>query len=133
MNTNIIKKIGTSIITGIILSVPIITSADGIVPCGGGGAEPTCDFNQLMIMVNRIIHFLFYDVAIPLTTIIFMYVGARLVLYQDKMGEWKKAKEAFANIGIGFGMMVGAFVLIKFILSQVLDTSNGFSVDFLLK
>ncbi|MBI3634174.1 MAG: hypothetical protein HY228_00970 [Candidatus Yonathbacteria bacterium] len=120
-------KIATTIFAGLIISMPILASAKGLVPCDG----PNCDFNQLMIMVNRIIRFLFIDVAIPLTTISFMYIGGRLVLYQDKAGEWKKAKDAFENIGIGFGIMVGAFVLIKFVLSQFLAT--GFSVNFLLK
>lgn len=115
---------------GFILLLPIIASAAGLVPCGGDG-EPLCDFNQLMTMVNKIIHFLFYDVAIPLTAISFMYIGGRLVLYQDKAGEWKKAKDAFENIGMGFGIMIGAFVLIKFVLSQFLAT--GFSIDFLIK
>lgn len=124
------KKIGISILAGIIIGMPILVSAAGLVPCGGVG-EKDCDFNQLMVMVNDIIKFLFKDVALPLTAISLMYIGGRLVLYQDKAGEWKKATEAFADIGIGFGIMVGAFVLIKFVLSQFLAT--GFSVDFLLK
>lgn len=125
-----IKKIATTVLAGIIIGIPILASAAGLVPCGGE-SEPSCDFNQLMKMINTIIHFLFYDVAIPLTTISFMYIGGRLIIHQDKQGEWKKAKDAFEDMGIGFGIMVGAFVLIKFVLSQFLAT--GFSVDFLIK
>lgn len=122
-----IKKIATTILAGIIIGMPILVSAAGLVPCDG----TDCDFNKLMTMVNNIIHFLFYDVAIPLMTLSFVFVGGRLIIYPDKTGEWNKAKDAFQNIGIGLGMMVGAFVLIKFVLSQFL--ANGFSVDFLLK
>lgn len=125
-----IRKISSFIFAGIIIGIPILASAAGLVPCEGTPASP-CEFNQLMKMVNDIIKFLFKDIALPLTAISLMYIGGRLVIYQDKAGEWKKATEAFADIGIGFGIMVGAFVLIKFVLSQFLAT--GFSVDFLIK
>lgn len=124
-----IKKIATTILAGLIIGMPILASAAGLVPCEGTPESP-CNFNQLMTMVNKIIRFLFIDVALPLTAISFMYIGGRLVLYQDKQGEWKKAKDAFEDIGVGFGIMIGAFVLIKFVLSQFLAT--GFSVDFLI-
>ncbi len=130
MKKHHIKKIKAVMFAGLIIGIPILASAAGLVLCGGEG-EPLCDFNQLMAMVNRIIRFLFIDVAVPLTAISLMYIGGRLVLYQDKTGEWSKAKTAFGDIGIGFGIMVGAFVLIKFVLSQFLAT--GFSIDFLLK
>ncbi len=112
------------------MGLPFAVGAAGLVPCGGGGGEPVCDFNQLMVMANNIIRFLMYSVAVPLAALGFMVVGARLVFNQNKEAAWTTAKESFGDIGRGFFIILGAFLLIKFVLSQFLAT--GFSVDFLL-
>ena len=128
MNMNT-QKFAATVIAGIIFSIPLFVYSAGLVPCGGPN-EPACDFNQLIVMVNTIIHFLMYIVAVPLAARGFMWVGGNLILSQDKASAWSTAKERFWDIGKGFAIMIGAFLLIKFILSQFL--ADGFSVNFIL-
>lgn len=91
-----------------------------------------CKFDDIIRLANVIINFLIYKVSIPLAALGFMYAGARMVIYPNKENEWKEAKTMMENIGYGFAIMLGSFVLIKFILYQFLDTEAGFTL-FLLQ
>jgi hypothetical protein len=139
------QKFSATVLAGIVLTIPFMVSAassSGLVPCGGApgdtynsptGPQPSnhdCGFNDLSIMANTIIHFLMYDVAVPLAALGFMYVGGNLILNQDKPHAWITGKERFWDIGKGFAIMIGAFLLIKLILAQFL--ADGFSASFLL-
>lgn len=131
------QKFGAMLVTGFIFSIPLFVSAAGLVPCGDSAsvvngvqipAQPPCDFNFLIKMANNIIHFLIYDVFVPLSALMIMYAGGRLALMPNKEEERNKAKEIFKNIGIGIAIMIGAFVLIKFVLYQFLNTDAGFTL-----
>lgn len=138
-------KIGFNVFIAIVLVFPLMVSSAGLVPCGGPAgdmytdnqgnmqdASHPCGFDDIIIMANTIIHFIMYDVIVPLIAIAFMYVGGRLVLFTEKESEWSKAKESFKNIGIGIFIVLGSFLLIKFILFQFLNTDAGFTL-FLLQ
>lgn len=114
-----------------ITATPFVTFGAGLVPCGGGGGEPICDFDQLIVMTNNIIGFLLFKVAIPLAALGFMYAGAMLVLSPNKDSAWTDAKESFWNIGKGFLLIFGSFLLVKLILFEFLNTDAGFT-SFLL-
>lgn len=122
------KKIASLILAGAVLAVPMIALGGGTILgkyiCSG----TDCEFNNLIDLANTIISFLIYDVAVPLAALGFMYAGARMVLYQNKEKEWTAAKEMMTNIGYGFAIMLGSFVLIKFVLYQFLDSEAGFTL-----
>lgn len=126
MNTTL-RKIGGAVLAGGILAVPLVSiGASDLIVCDG----PKCGFYDLIKLANAIVRFLFIDVAIPLVALGIMYAGARLIIFQNKEKEKTAAKEMLTNIGYGFALMLGTFVLIKFVLSQVL--SVGFTT-FLLE
>lgn len=134
------KKNFATILSFAFLVLPMIVygAGLGLIPCGetpfvlnsdpATTATHACEFNDLFRIANTIIHFLMIDVAVPLAALGFMYVGGRLVVLQNKESEWEKAKEGFADIGKGFAIMLGAYVLIKTILFAFLDTSGGFTL-----
>lgn len=124
---NTLRKIGGAILAGGILALPLVSiGASDLIVCGG----LNCGFYDLIKLANAIVKFLFYDIAIPLVALGIMYAGARLIIFQNKEKEKTAAKEMLTNIGYGFALMLGTFVLIKFVLSQVL--SEGFTT-FLLE
>lgn len=94
------------------LVLPFIAFAKVGIPCEG----PDCGFDDLIILANNIIKFLMFSVAVPLAAIGFMWTGGRLIVMQSKESEWEKAKTGFADIAIGFGIMLGSYVLIKTLL-----------------
>lgn len=119
-------KLSTSLAT-LLIFLPLFVSAAGLVPCGGGGVEPACDFNQLMIMVNNIISFLLFNIAIPLAALGFMISGALLVFNQNKSGALSEAKGRMWDILVGFFWILSGFLLVKVILYSFLNTEAGFT------
>lgn len=116
-----------------LFAFPVVASAAGLVPCGGGGTEPECDFEQLILMVNGLIKFVLFTLAVPIAALAFMWAGASLVLQQDKQHAWTEAKERFQNIAIGFAIIMAAFIGIKFILYTFLETEQYDFVRFLIQ
>ncbi|MBI5078192.1 MAG: hypothetical protein HZB11_02400 [Candidatus Yonathbacteria bacterium] len=122
------KKIITSFLSLSVIVLPVVAVAQVGIPCNG----PDCTFDSFIMLINNVVKFLIFSVAVPLAAIGFVFAGAKLVLNQDKEGAWSAAKESFWNIGIGFLIMLGSFVLIKLILYQFLNTAEGFTL-FLLQ
>ncbi len=119
-----------SLLLILIVVSPSLVAAQGLVPCGNPG-QKECEFNDLMIMLNSIIQFLMYQVAVPLAALAFMYSGAKIVINQNKDEAWTSAKENFANVFKGFGIILVAFILVKFILYTFLNTEYYNFVQFL--
>lgn len=122
------KKIITSSLALVVFVLPVVAFAQVGIPCNG----PDCTFDSFMMLINNVIKFIVFSVAVPLAAIGFMFVGANLILNLDKEGARSDAKERFKLIGIGFFWILASFVLIKFILYQFLNTEQGFTL-FLLQ
>lgn len=128
------KKTFPSILAFTIFTIPLVVSAQLGIPCGSDTppADHPCGFNDLLILVNNIIDFIIYYIAVPLAALGFMAVGARLVLMPNKEGEWTHAKGVFWDIGMGFGIILGAYVLIKMVLFAFLSEEQINFMRFIL-
>ena len=144
-NTILNQKIGVAVLSLAIFIVPTVVFGASLIPCGqrtgsapitvGGASYQTtneCGFNDLIILANIIIKFLMIDVAVPLAALGFMWVGGNLIVNQNKEGAWTAAKESFGNIGMGFCIMLGAFVLLKLVLFTFLSTEQINFMKFML-
>jgi len=141
-NTNYSKTVAT-VLSFTVLVLPVIVYGAGLIPCGfdtdGDGTvkntatlKEECEFSDLTKLANTIISFLMYDVAVPLAALGIMWAGGKLVMSQNKEGAWTEAKESFGNIGMGFLIMLGAFVLLKLVLFTFLSTEQIAFMDFML-
>jgi len=111
------KKIIIFLFMFFMLALPAISVAAGLVPCGGANESP-CNFNQLMALINKVIHFILYDMVIPIAAIMFAYAGFLLVTAGgEAAGARTKAKSIFTNTVIGLVLAVAAFLIIRTILS----------------
>lgn len=139
------QKFGAMVLSFALLILPTVVYGAGLVPCGDAppgvdivvrginvNTGHQCAFNDIIILANNIIHFLMYSVAVPLAALGFMYAGARLVLFQNKEGEWTEAKGRFGDIALGFGIILGAYVLIKLVLAAFLTCSQINFMRFIL-
>lgn len=104
------------VIVFLLLVAPALSLADGLVPCDN--TKTTCDFNQLMNMVNTVIKFVLYDMVIPIAAIMFAYAGFLMVTAGGEAAHARtKAKDIFTNAVIGLIFAVAAFLIIRTILS----------------
>lgn len=112
-----------------IFIIPLVSSAEVGMPCEG----PDCTFDDIIILINNIVKFLVFSVAVPLAAIGFMFMGAKLVLMQNKEAEMTKAKEGLWNIVIGFGIMLASYVVIKTALFAFLSDEQKTFMGFLFQ
>ena len=108
----------------LILITPALSFAwklgDPIVPCDNSTSATTCDFTQLMNLVNNIIDFILYGMAIPIAAIMFAYAGFKLVTAGGEISSARtKAKSIFLNTVIGLVLAAGAWLIIKTILTTL--------------
>ena len=102
----------------LMLIMPVMSlaaDATPLVPCDN--TKIPCDFNQLMNLVNTVIHFILFDLVIPIAAIMFAYAGFLLVTAGGEAASARtKAKSVFTNAVIGLIVAVAAWLIIRTIL-----------------
>lgn len=122
-----IKKISVMMFTGLVITAPFLVTAQIGIPCSG----TDCGFDDLIILANNIVNFIVFSVTVPLIAIAFMVVGANLVLNQDKESARSSAKQQFESIAKGVGIILVAFLLVKFVMYQFISADYKDFLDFI--
>ncbi|KKS99985.1 MAG: hypothetical protein UW07_C0008G0017 [Candidatus Nomurabacteria bacterium GW2011_GWF2_43_8] len=86
----------------------------GLVPCMDG---KDCDFGKLMLLIDNVIKFILFKMAIPIAAIMFAYAGFELVTSGGSTEKRGIAKKVFTNTALGLIIAVAAWLIIKTILS----------------
>ncbi len=143
MKNNLFKKVVVSLalvlcVYGVFASTVLAASstadpsAGGLVTCGrtGSGSSQqqatSCNFTALVSMVNTIIQYLIY-IALPLAAISFAYAGWLYMSAGENSSQVSKAKTIFIDVGIGFILVLSAWLVFKLIETTFLNTGNGYS------
>ena len=113
----------------LMLIMPSVSLAAGLVPCNNNNTAVTnsdgsvtqpipCDFNALMALINTIVKFILFDMAIPIAAIMFAYAGFLMVTAGgEAAGARTKAKSIFTNAVFGLVLAVAAWLIVNTILS----------------
>jgi hypothetical protein len=103
-----------------LLVVPILSFAADtpLVPCGTSAHPAPCGFNDLMTLVNTVIHFILFDMVVPIAAIMCAYAGFLMVTAGgDSAGARKKAKDIFFKAIVGLIIAIAAWLIISTILA----------------
>jgi hypothetical protein len=93
------------------------------IPCDG--VKVQCDFPALVKLVERVINFILYALAIPIAAIMFTYAGFKLVASGGSSEARTSARKIFTNAVIGLVMVAAAWLIIKTLLVIVGFKSIG--------
>lgn len=96
-------------------------SAQGLVPCSGGSE---CDFNQVYELVNNILNFVVFALAVPLATIAIVMAGVWLVIYPGNEGKRKEAIHMMTTAVIGLFLVLAGYLIIKAIVFGLAGDNN---------
>ena len=88
----------------------------GLVPCDGSRENP-CDFNAFMALINKVIRFILFALAIPIAAIMFAYAGFLMVTSGGSTEARGKAKKIFTNAAYGLVIAATAWLIVRTILS----------------
>ena len=110
------KKASTFTILFLVF-VPLLASAQGLVPCGGAGNP--CNLCHLFELFSNIVTFLLVTVVPPIATLVLVWGG---VLFYTAMGDSNKitkAKGLLTSVLIGLVIIYGAHLFVSMILSAL--------------
>jgi hypothetical protein len=98
----------------------------GLVTCGTGTAGPSdCTWPKLVEMFNKVTKFIFIDLMIPLAVIAIVYAGIQILLKKSQPADLIKEKGALRNVAIGIFMALGAYAIVKSILTMLGGSNSG--------
>lgn len=81
-------------------------------------ADP-CNFNALMVLINRVIDFALFYLATPLAAVIFAYAGFLLITSGGSQEKMTKAKHILGNVLIGYVIALAAWLIVNTILNTL--------------
>lgn len=98
------------ILPGLFFTVAPLFALAQIVPCTND-----CDFNALITLAGNIVHFLLFDLAMPLAAVAFAYAGFLLLTQGGNEANLSKAKTIFWYVLLGLIVAFGAWAIVKFV------------------
>jgi Type IV secretion system pilin len=88
----------------------------GNVTCGRAG-QKTCDYNDLVNLVQNLITFVVTYVIIPVMVLIILRAGIKLVISGDKASAKSEAKESLKKAFIGLFFVLAAWLIVDALIS----------------
>ena len=111
------SKFLISALTLILVFLPVMSFSAGLVPCDNNVGGTACDFAQLMNLVNKVINFIFVNLAVPIAAIMFFYAGFLMITAGGESASSRtKAKGIFLNALMGLAIAAGSWVIIHTLL-----------------
>ncbi len=103
----------------ILVVLPGLVLAEGLVPCGGPG-EPVCQLCYWVDQVNLVVKWLvgIFSVVFSITLIM---AGYKLVTSAGNVSAKSDAKNMITNSFIGFVIILGGWLLVDFIMKSLID------------
>lgn len=102
--------------------VKVDTDNKGLIPCGrdlnaDGTIKNPCEFGHAMILINNVIKFVLFKLAMPIAAIMFAWAGVLMVTAGGSTERVGKARRIFTNVAIGFIIAVIAWLIVRTILA----------------
>lgn len=95
---------------------PIVEDTGAIVEC-----VENCGYRELISLVQRIIDFLIFTIAMPLGAIIFMWAGFKYMTSGGDPGKLKEAKGMFFAVFVGLAIALAAWLVVNTLLNVLLN------------
>jgi cation transport ATPase len=108
----------------ILISIPLVLSAEGLIPCKGTKENP-CTACDLFVLFRNVLNFLLFTIVPLLAAIIIAWGAFRALLgmAQGKVEEWKKGKDVLIAVIIGLVIIYSAWLLVGLFLTTIGVTS----------
>ena len=111
------------IIIAVLLVLPVLAFAQGLVPCSGNSGDE-CQFCSLADLITNVIDWLILILTI-ITGIVFVVAGLRLVTSTGNVAEKEAAKRLITNTFIGFVIVLACWIAVDTIMKVLLSGGAG--------
>lgn len=93
---------------------------NGLVPC-----KDTCDFNDILQLVNNLITFLITTLFIPIVILLFVYAGYKYITAQGNPSKVADLKKMVWHIVVGMLLVLCSWLIVKTIISILSNDTDG--------
>lgn len=100
------------------LFLPLITLAQGIVPCGGT-AQPECEFCHIFVLIQNIIDFVLIYLVLPIATLLLVIGGVMFLLYGENPQQAEQAKSLLTAVIIGLVIIFSAWLVVGLFFTAI--------------
>lgn len=102
-------------------------SCGTIVPCGCDtnndgkvSGDEQCGFNDLITGIQNVLDWLMM-ISVPVAALMFAYAGWLYITARGDKNKIQTAHKVFVNVGVGFALVLGAWVIVYTIADVVLE------------
>lgn len=99
----------------LVLLVPFFALAEGLVPC-----DTDCGFNDFILLIQNVINFLMFDIAAPLSAVVFAWAGIMMFTAGGSPERIKQANETFKWVLIGIIVALSGWLIVSAIMGALL-------------
>lgn len=93
---------------------------NGLVPC-----KNTCDFNDVLQLVNNLIVFLIKELFIPIIILLFMYAGYQYITANGNPAKVANLKKMVGHIVLGMLLVLCSWLIVKTLISILSSDTDG--------
>lgn len=88
---------------------------NGLITCDESPGNE-CNFEKLLLAVNKIIRFIVFVIGIPIVTLVFAYAGFLMVTSGGNPSKKDEAKSLIGNAVVGLIVLLGAWIIVRTVL-----------------
>ena len=96
----------------LVLFIPVITKAAGLVPCGGPEPEKPCTACDLLVLLQNVLHFAL-TMAFLIVVIFAIYGGFRWILSGGNEENIKAGQKTLSSALIGLVIILCAWLIVN--------------------
>jgi len=97
--------------------LPLVAFAqDPLVPCGGQG-QPSCTFDHLIVLINNIIQFALFYVAIPIAVAVIVWAGILIMTSAGNESKISQGRQMITGVMTGLLIAFTAWLIVETIVN----------------
>ena len=112
------KKIFLTSFSILIILLPSLAQAAGLVPCGIDPNDP-CEFCDFFVMINNIIRFVMFNLVPPIAVLMLVVGGVMFFLGGAKPSMLIQAKGVITSVVIGLLIIFCAWVIVNTVIQKI--------------
>ena len=101
-------------------SIPLISIADGIIPCSG----KDCNFSNMMALVNTGLTW-FIDASVVVAAVTFIIAGAKILMNPGNDTALSEAKKMFTKTVVGLLIVLLAWAIIHTVITALVNPETN--------
>ena len=110
-------------VTLLTTAIPFDASAAGLIPCGGGSPEPPCQPCHIFSLIQKILNFIWQDLALPIAILMFAYGGFLMIIPgvggEKSVSMYTKGKKVLTNAVFGILIIFLAWLAVDTIIKAL--------------